>query len=556
MGVVSSRMSSPASKRGGKGCGYVFLGLFAIAGALALIGLSAQVWEGMRSRMWRSTPATIVRSEVKSDQGYHTVDLEYVYTFNGHTYTGTRVKPGQSSHDHLRDATRVQQRYQSDRRVTCYVNPAAPAESYLEQTSLFYPLILLVPLLFLTIGVGGIWAMRQDQKPRAISERYRGQGAATFGARFIGALFMLIGGALLYGFTINPWLEARDSANWQEVPCTVVRSEVSSHRSSKGGTSYSAEILYEYLVDGRSYTSERFNFGVSTSGGSKSASQRASRFREGQRTVCYVDPNDPTSAVLFRESGFSWFALIPAVFFGVGVLIFFNAGKATGAAKSNPVPGLPSPDASGNIGGLRGTIGGADGPVTLAPGGSTIGAFIGLLIFALVWNGIVFGVLFGADVPAMAMVFLSIFGLIGLGIFAAAVHQFLALFNPRPTVQATSSAARLGESLEVRFSFAGRTQRIQRLQISLVAEEVATYRRGTDTHTDRHSFHETVLLETSDPALMRTGAVTLAIPANSMHSFDAPNNKILWKLVMHGEIPRWPDVKLDFPITVLPRRLS
>jgi hypothetical protein len=37
-----------------------------------------------------------------------------------------------------------------------------------------------------------------------------------------------------------------------------------------------------------------------------------------------------------------------------------------------------------------------------------------------------------------------------------------------------------------------------------------------------------------------------------MHSFNTPNNKIIWTLHLHGSIPRWPDVDLEFPLTVLP----
>ena len=37
-----------------------------------------------------------------------------------------------------------------------------------------------------------------------------------------------------------------------------------------------------------------------------------------------------------------------------------------------------------------------------------------------------------------------------------------------------------------------------------------------------------------------------------MHSFEAPNNRVRWTLIVHGDIPFWPDVRDEFPITVLP----
>ena len=41
-----------------------------------------------------------------------------------------------------------------------------------------------------------------------------------------------------------------------------------------------------------------------------------------------------------------------------------------------------------------------------------------------------------------------------------------------------------------------------------------------------------------------------------MHTFDGGNNTITWKLRFHGEIPRYPDVKEEFLITVWPRPQS
>jgi hypothetical protein len=237
----------------------------------------------------------------------------------------------------------------------------------------------------------------------------------------------------------------------------------------------------------------------------------------------------------------------------VGLAIFANAGRPTSKRQARAVPVIGQqrdPDS----GAFRGSF--DSGPVTLTPATSPLGGFIVLLIFALIWNGIIFGILLFANVPGPAKIFLSIFALIGLGLIAGVIHQFLALFNPRPTVQASSQNVPLGAPLDVRFSFTGNVRRITKLRITLKGEEVATYRRGTDTVTDRHVFYYAVLLETTDHGLMQAGSASITIPNESMHSFNASNNKIEWKLGFHGEIPKWPDVKFDFPIVVLPHPLA
>jgi hypothetical protein len=60
------------------------------------------------------------------------------------------------------------------------------------------------------------------------------------------------------------------------------------------------------------------------------------------------------------------------------------------------------------------------------------------------------------------------------------------------------------------------------------------------------------LFKTSNIAEVTTGQVGFVLPADTMHSFEAENNKIAWNLEIRGDIPKWPDVRESFPITVVP----
>ena len=108
----------------------------------------------------------------------------------------------------------------------------------------------------------------------------------------------------------------------------------------------------------------------------------------------------------------------------------------------------------------------------------------------------------------------------------------------------------------MRWRFTGNVRRLVKLKISLLAREEATYRRGTNTTTDRSVFVNTVLLDTADRAQFASGSVKADIPRDLIHTFTAPNNKIVWMLHVHGDIPKWPDVNAEFPITVLPRETA
>jgi hypothetical protein len=148
--------------------------------------------------------------------------------------------------------------------------------------------------------------------------------------------------------------------------------------------------------------------------------------------------------------------------------------------------------------------------------------------------------------------FLVPFVLVGLGLIVGVVYMFLALFNPRPRLRVTPAAVRLGETLRVEWEIAGNTERLERLRVRLRGQEHAAYRRGTDTCRDQSLFADIELADMTVPQEMPSGSRSVTIPEGLMHSFEAPNNKIVWSIQLHAEIPRWPDVNEEFPITVLP----
>jgi hypothetical protein len=199
------------------------------------------------------------------------------------------------------------------------------------------------------------------------------------------------------------------------------------------------------------------------------------------------------------------------------------------------------------------------GPRVLRAKASPVRRFIGVLAAALIWNGIVsvvvvlaFGDWQAGHASGFLMVILSVFVLGGVALLAAVPWHFLALFNPRPRLEISSSTVALGGSFELAWDLSGRAHVVRRLQIFLEGREEATYRRGTDTSTDRHVFATIQIADKTDPALIRAGRRTVAIPANLMHSFEAPNNKIVWELKVQGNISRAPDIAEEFPLEVLP----
>jgi hypothetical protein len=199
------------------------------------------------------------------------------------------------------------------------------------------------------------------------------------------------------------------------------------------------------------------------------------------------------------------------------------------------------------------------GPLVLrATSGRRVKA-IGALLFAGFWNGIVsvfvVQVIHGAmrgSFEWFLAIFLIPFVLVGLGAIAFFVHSFLGVFAPKTMLTLSTGQIRLGDSVEVEWQFTGRVQVIEKLTICLEGCEEATYRRGTSTSTDRHVFARVPIIISSDMNQIRSGRARLPVPADTVPTFQARNNKIVWNLRVNGVIRRFPDIADTFAVHVGP----
>jgi hypothetical protein len=200
------------------------------------------------------------------------------------------------------------------------------------------------------------------------------------------------------------------------------------------------------------------------------------------------------------------------------------------------------------------------GPVVLLAKYTPMGRFTGILIGALFWNGFmaVFTYFFifadnSEKVPLPVKIFIGLFWLIGAGLVVGVIKNFLALFNPRLRLVAQSTVIRLGEEFRFSWTISGQSSKLRKLRIVLEGREEVTYRRGTSTSTDTKVFAEIPVFETMGHEVFDQGSAGFIVPPGHMHTFEGGNNKVLWRLRVRGEIPRWPDVDDEYPVTVLPQ---
>ncbi len=201
------------------------------------------------------------------------------------------------------------------------------------------------------------------------------------------------------------------------------------------------------------------------------------------------------------------------------------------------------------------------GPVTLRPTGKRWINLLGITGFAVLWNGIISIFVYQVvtsyiegDPAWFLTIFMIPFVLVGLGTLVGIGYTALALFNPVVELTLDRTSFTLGQTIRLQWRIEGAASRINSLKLTLQGQEEATYRRGTDTVTDTSTFTSHTLLEETEPNNIQAGHGTceFQIPIDTMHSFEADNNKIAWKLIVHGDVVRWPDVNDQHEVVVLP----
>jgi hypothetical protein len=196
----------------------------------------------------------------------------------------------------------------------------------------------------------------------------------------------------------------------------------------------------------------------------------------------------------------------------------------------------------------------------LEPPHGPLTRFFGLLAIAAFWNGIVgvfvyqmvIGWRTGAGDGCLTL-FLVPFVLVGTLLLISVPYQFLALFNPRPRVVLSAATVPVGGTLLLEWSFRGAAGRLRRLRLDLEGREEATYRRGTSTSTSTEVFATIPVMDHALPHPLANGHALVQIPPDTMHSFTAGNNKIAWRLKLHGEIRAWPDVAETYDLVITPQ---
>lgn len=412
---------------------------------------------------------------------------------------------------------------------------------------------------------------------------HRHTGSKTLGSAGEALFFALMFAAgtaflvLLLARKVVP--EWRANHDFRQLTAVALDRRVGESRDGDGNAVYRPEVKIRYELDGANYEIWTYDITGTWSNSRPDVESLVDQIQVGREYLCWYDPLEPDVAVIAR--GYSWWfwlmLLVPSGFILIGgaglVYSLWDWGKSPehraaqgelgqldlfeeidAAAKDYPM--VPHDENLTNSPGTKLKY-------RLPVHGSQGWRLFAATTACLLWNGLValFVVIAVRQhlrgepdwwLDAFVLPFLLAGGLLSYFF----IRALLIATGVGPTqIEISNHPLWPGQTYEVHISQTGHLS-MQSFQVSLECEEVAAYRQGTDTRTDRSVVFRQSLLRENDfeilPGATHEASCQIAVPVRLMHSFKSDHNEVQWKLVARGVVSGWPSFERSFPIVICP----
>ncbi|MDR3110208.1 MAG: hypothetical protein LBU65_11065 [Planctomycetaceae bacterium] len=299
------------------------------------------------------------------------------------------------------------------------------------------------------------------------------------------------------------------------------------------------------------------------------------QFSVGKDVPCWIAIDDPAVVVLLSNPlEWDWYIqgiMLLVMMFGGGAfwrtLISISISDEQRAARLNKrvVNSEPFPTVPGTsfINDSPGTILAFRLPTDQGQSIRTMA----LIVFSIFWNAISWSFFVFAFVSwktnvdlVFAILFCIVFCGFGMVMITLNIQQLLVAFGcGQMFLEISDHPIYPGKRYRLVLMQPG-VFRVRQLELSLVCEEVARFRQGTDTVTNnKEVYRQPLFMQTDfetarDVPLQRE--ILLYLPHGAMHSLHCESNEINWKLVLIAKFDGWPDLFRECPVIVRPSPLN
>jgi hypothetical protein len=231
-------------------------------------------------------------------------------------------------------------------------------------------------------------------------------------------------------------------------------------------------------------------------------------------------------------------------------------GGLIGLGEADTVPAYPFVP-SGDLSGSPGTILAFRLPAAKSEAKNLLGCFVFTLIFNVAAVMLVFfAVVTTGWTRWFLILFLVPFGLAALISWIAFLHQLLVATGVGKTVvELAGHPLYPGQKCRGLVSQAGRLS-MNSLRVLLVCQEQVSYGQGTDRRTEDTRVYQQELFAKERFEIDRwrpfEAEFEFQMPPGAMHSFEAGCNRLEWRIVVQGDVARWPNFERDFRVVVYP----
>lgn len=202
------------------------------------------------------------------------------------------------------------------------------------------------------------------------------------------------------------------------------------------------------------------------------------------------------------------------------------------------------------------------GEIRLNPQGSRFGNFIGIMLFALIWNGMIsfaFFKFFQAGSNSPGIFFILIFAAVGFILLIKAIKDFLRVVIVGDTyLVVNAEPCEPGGTMNVTVLHTGRYD-VNAIKATLLCEEKVEEQNDKETKTYSNKLLNKIVYQSSklfSKPGVPLGSFDVKIPEDAPYSFGCGRQWISWYINVTLDLPGRPDMDLKFPFRVVCKELG